>query len=230
MVVAVDGVVGASGRLAADIDEAPLVAALRAGDESAFRDLVQRYHTALVRLARARVASHAVAEEVAQDTWLAVIRGLAGFEGRSSLKTWIFRILVNQARKRGAGERRTIPMSSLGTSDEDAPVVDPERFEPEGQRWAGHWCAPPVPWTDLPAERLIGKETVAVVVSAIDELPDRQREVVTLRDVAGWTAAEVCDLLAISEGNQRVLLHRGRSRVRARLEHSLVEHRLGGKE
>lgn len=223
MPVVVDGAAGAGSQLAAEVDEASLVAALRAGDQGAFRDLVKRYHASLVRLARASVASHAVAEEVAQDTWLAVIKGIRAFEGRSSLKTWLFRILVNQARKRGAREHRIIPMSSLGTdgSGGDAPVVDPDRFVPDGQRWAGHWCAPPVPWTDLPAERLIGKETVAVVVSAIEELPDRQREVVTLRDVEGWTAAEVCELLGVSEGNQRVLLHRGRSRVRARLENHL---------
>ncbi len=112
-------------------------------------------------------------------------------------------------------------MSSVGDSDGDAPVVNPDRFVPAGGRWAGHWCTPPAPWTDLPAEQLIGKETVAFVLSAIDELPDRQREVVTLRDVEGWTAAEVCALLGISEGNQRVLLHRGRSRVRASLEEHL---------
>ncbi len=114
-------------------------------------------------------------------------------------------------------------MSSLGAdhSGDDAPAVDPDRFVPDGQRGAGHWCTPPVPWTDLPAERLIGKETVAVVVRAIEELPDRQREVVTLRDVEGWTSAEVCALLGLSEGNQRVLLHRGRSRVRASVEHHL---------
>lgn len=134
-----------------------------------------------------------MAEEVAQDTWLVVIKGIKGikgFEGRSSLKTWIFRILVNQARKRGAREHRIIPMSFLGAggSGDDAPAVDPDRFVPDGQRGAGHWCAPPVPWTDLSAERLIDKETIALVTSSIEELPDRQREVVTLRDVEGWTA------------------------------------------
>jgi len=213
--------VSVGSRLGPETGDASLVAALRAGDEGAFRELVTRYHSSLVRLARASVASHAVAEEVAQDTWLAVIRGIRGFEGRSSLKTWIFRILVNQARTRGARERRIIPLSSLGGDAGHAPAVDPDRFVSDGQRWAGHWYAPPVPWTDLPAETVIGKETVALVASAVEELPDRQRQVVTLRDIEGWTAAEVCELLGLSEGNQRVLLHRGRSQVRARLEQHL---------
>lgn len=213
---------GAPGRLAVQVDESSVVAALRAGDEDAFRELVRRHHASLVRVARTVVGSHAVAEEVAQDTWLAVIRSISGFEGRSSLKTWIFTILVNQARKRGAREQRTIPMSSLGPGGgDDAPAVDPDRFVPDGRRWAGHWVEPPVPWSDVPAERLIGNETVAVAAGAINELPERQREVVTLRDVEGWTAQEVCRLLDLSEGNQRVLLHRARSRVRTTLEKHL---------
>ncbi len=198
-----------------------MVVALQAGDEAAFRQLVKRYHPAMVRLARASVASQAVAEEVTQDTWLAVIRGVGRFEGRSSLRTWIFRILVNQARARGTREKRTVPMSSFATEDDGPPAVDPDRFVPEGQRWAGHWCDPPVPWTDLPAERVVGGETIAIVAEAIDGLPERQREVMTLRDVEGWTALEVCDLLGLTEGNQRVLLHRARSRVRAVLEDRL---------
>lgn len=204
-------------KVAGEMDEAGLVKALQAGDEAAFRELVKRYHPPLVRLARASVASQAVAEEVTQDTWLAVIRGIGRFEGRSSLRTWIFRILMNQARARGAREKRTVPMSSWG-ADDDGPAVDPDRFVPGGQRWAGHWCDPPVPWSDLPAERLVGEETMAMVAAAIDDLPERQREVITLRDVEGWTALEVCDVLGLSEGNQRVLLHRARSRVRAVLE------------
>jgi len=196
------------------IQEASLVAALRAGEESAFRDLVLRHHAALVQLARASVTSQAVAEEVVRDTWGAVIRGIGNFDGRSSLKVWIFSIALKAARKRAAEQ----PQDSDRGGGSDASAVNPDRFIPEGQRWAGHWCAPPMPWTNLPAQRLIGQEAVAAVVRVIDELPARQREVVTLRDVEGWTAAEVCALLGISEAGQRALLHRGRSRVRAKLE------------
>lgn len=199
------------------VDEAAVLAALRAGDEACFRDLVQRYHAALVRLARASVASPAVAEKVAEDTWRAVIRGIEDFDGRSPLKVWIFGVALNQARERAAGQGRHATPSDRGREG-GTHAVDPDRFIPEGQRWAGHWFAPPVPWTDLPVERLIGHEAVAAVVSVLDELPDRQREVVTLRDVEGWTAAEVCALLGIGEPDQCALLHRGRSRVRARLE------------
>jgi RNA polymerase sigma-70 factor (ECF subfamily) len=200
--------------------DAALVAALRAGDEAAFRGLVLRYHAALMRLARASVSSHAVAEEVVQETWLAVIRGIGGFEGRSSLKSWIFAILVNRARSRGARERRVVPLSSLGGGDDDRPAVDPDRFVAAGQRWGGHWSSPPVPWAQ-PDERLMAKETLGVVADAIERLPERQRVVVSLRDVEGWSAEEVCALLDLSEGNQRVLLHRGRARVRAALEEHL---------
>jgi RNA polymerase sigma-70 factor (ECF subfamily) len=200
--------------------DAALVAALRAGDERAFHGIVRRYHTALVRLARASVASDAIAEEVAQDTWLAVINGIGCFEGRSSLKTWIFRILINRARSRGAREHRVVPMSSVGAGVAGGAelAVDPDRFVPDGQRWAGHWCDPPAPWSDVPAERMVANETLFAVARAIGQLPTQQREVVTLRDIEGWTAAEVCALLELSEANQRVLLHRGRSRVRSALE------------
>jgi RNA polymerase sigma-70 factor (ECF subfamily) len=206
--------------LAGDTRDAALVAALRAGDEAAFRGLVLRHHVALVRLARASVSSHAVAEEVAQETWLAVIQGIGGFEGRSSLKSWIFAILVNRARSRAVREKRIVPMSSLGGERDDGPAVDADRFVADGQRWGGHWCSPPVPWQQ-PADRLIAKETLGVVADAIQRLPARQRAVVSLRDVEGWTAEEVCELLELSEGNQRVLLHRGRSRVRTALEDHL---------
>jgi RNA polymerase sigma-70 factor (ECF subfamily) len=214
----------APAELTGDAAEAKLVAALRAGDEHAFRGLVARHHAALIRLARASVSSDSVAEEVAQETWLAVIQGIDRFEGRSSVKTWIFRILVNQARSRGVREQRIVPLSSVGgDATSDAPAVDPERFVQTGQRWAGHWCAPPVPWTDEPAACVVGNETIDAVARAIDQLPPQQREVVTLRDVEGWTATEVCALLDLSESNQRVLLHRGRSRVRSALERHLGE-------
>lgn len=202
--------------------EAALVFALRAGDEEAFRGLVRRYHCALVRLARASVASDAVAEEVVQETWLAVIQGIGRFEGRSALKTWIFSILVNRARSRGVREHRMVPMSSLGgEGGAGAPTVDPDRFVPAGRRWAGHWCRPPEPWGPDLADRLIAQETIAVVERSIGELPEQQRRVVTLRDVEGWTSGEVCALLELTEANQRVLLHRGRARVRSRLERHL---------
>jgi RNA polymerase sigma-70 factor (ECF subfamily) len=203
--------------LAGNPADAALAAALRAGDEAAFRGLVLRHHAALVRLARASVSSHAVAEEVAQETWLAVIQGIDRFEGRSSLKSWIFAILVNRARSRGVREQRIVPMSSLGGEGDDGPAVDADRFVAAGQRWGGHWSSPPVPWQE-PAERLIANETLGVVAEAIERLPAQQRAVVSLRDVEGWSSEEVCALLELSEGNQRVLLHRGRARVRAALE------------
>jgi RNA polymerase sigma-70 factor (ECF subfamily) len=209
-----------SAAVAGEPADAALVTALRAGDEAAFRGLVQRHHAALVRLARACVSSHAVAEEVAQETWLAAIQGIDGFEGRSSLKSWIFAILVNRARSRGVREKRIVPISSLGAEGDDGPAVDADRFVAAGQRWGGHWCSPPVP-RQGPAERLIAKETLRVVADVIEQLPARQRAVVSLRDIEGWTPEEVCELLELSEGNQRVLLHRGRARVRAALEDHL---------
>ena len=195
-----------------------LLAALRRGDEHAFAGLVRAYHAALVRLARTSVASDAVAEEVVQETWLAVIEGLDRFEGRSSLKTWIFSILVNKARTRGVRDKRVVPMSSLGGRSDDAPAVDPDRFVREGLRWGGHWSQPPVPWTQGPAERLLARETMDVTARAIAQLPERQRVVIALRDLDGWTSEETCELLELSEGNQRVLLHRARSQVRSVLE------------
>lgn len=194
-----------------------LVAALRAGDEAAFRGLVRRHHAGLVRLARSSVSTDAVAEEVAQETWLAVIQGIDRFEGRSSVKSWLFAILVNRARSRGVREHRSVPMSSLGDGG-DEPAVDRGRFAADEHRWGGHWCDPPVRWRDGPVEQLMAKETIGAAARAIAELPERQRQVVGLRDVEGWSSAEVCALLHLSEENQRVLLHRGRSRVRAALE------------
>jgi RNA polymerase sigma-70 factor (ECF subfamily) len=197
------------------------VAALRRGDERAFGEVVRAHHAALVRLARTSVASDAVAEEVAQETWLAVIEGIDRFEGRSSLKTWIFSILVNKARSRGVRDQRVVPMSSLGGRPDDAPAVDPDRFVRQGQRWGGHWSQPPAPWTQGPADRVIAAETMGVTVRAIAQLPPRQRAVITLRDVDGWSSEETCALLELSEGNQRVLLHRARSQVRSALEEHL---------
>jgi RNA polymerase sigma-70 factor (ECF subfamily) len=195
-----------------------LVEQLRAGDEDAFRDLVARYHGAFVRVASNYVRSRALAEEVAQETWLAVIRGIDRFEGRSSLKTWLFRILINQARTRGVRERRTVPDSALGDEEGGGPAVEPERFRGSEHLWVGHWAAPPRRWEGIPEDRLLADETRTLVEATIASLPPAQREVITLRDVQGLSAEDVCDLLNLTEGNQRVLLHRGRSKVRAALE------------
>ena len=180
-------------------------------------DLVERYGASMLRLAQVYVRNRAVAEEVVQDTWLAVLRGIDRFEGRSSLKTWIFSILTNTAKTRGQRESRSIPFGAF--ADEDEPSVDPDRFlPPEHPVWPGHWASPPSGWTGVPEERLVGKETLGVIASAIEALPPTQREVITLRDVEGWSAEETCDALGLTETNQRVLLHRARSKVRQALE------------
>jgi len=213
-----------AGRRPDNEDERALVAALRRGDEAAFVALVARHGAALLRLARTFVRDRAVAEEVVQETWLAVLNGIDRFEGRSSLKTWIFQILSNRARTRAVRERRSAPFSSLAADGEaDEAAVDADRFRPETDRWGGHWAAAPADWSGLPEERLIGGETLARVHDAIQTLPPRQAEVVVLRDVEGWSPDEVCAALDISDGNQRILLHRGRSKVRAALESYLAE-------
>ncbi|HEX4363572.1 MAG TPA: sigma-70 family RNA polymerase sigma factor [Solirubrobacteraceae bacterium] len=200
-------------------DERALVAALRRGDETAFVTLVERYGASLVRLARTFVRDRAVAEEVVQETWLAVLNGIDRFEGRSSLRTWIFQILSNRAKTRAVRERRSAPFSSLASDGEDdAAAVDADRFRDESHRWAGHWAAAPSDWSHLPEERLLGQETLARVREAIERLPSRQADVIVLRDVEGWPPDEVCAALGISDGNQRILLHRARSKVRAALE------------
>ena len=204
-------------------DEQHLVDALRAGDESAFETLIERYHGPLLRLAMLYVPSRAVAEEVVQETWLGVLHGLARFEGRASLKTWIFRILTNRARTRGQRESRSIPFSAAWNpaSDADDPAVEADRFFPPEHASAGHWTSRPQNWEALPEERLIGQETRAQIQQAIDALPESQREVIRLRDVEGWTSEEICNVLEITETNQRVLLHRARSKVRRTLEQYL---------
>jgi RNA polymerase sigma-70 factor (ECF subfamily) len=196
------------------------LAALRAGDEAAFLALVNRNHRAMVRVASMYVRSRASAEEVVQDAWVGVLKGLHRFAARSSLKSWIFRILVNCAKTRGASEGRSVPMSGLTDSaPEEGPSVSPDRFSGDEERWPGHWSDPPEPWPDA---RVESSEMVALVCEGIEMLPDAQRTVMALRDVEGWDSGEVCELLAVSEGNQRVLLHRARSKVRA-----FVEERLG---
>jgi RNA polymerase sigma-70 factor, ECF subfamily len=208
-----------SSAAAARLDDTQLLAALRAGDESGFIALVERHHVALVRLAMAYVPSRAIAEEVAQDAWVGFIQGLDRFEGRSSLKTWLFHILTNLAKTRGERERRSVSFTDLvaAATAEGERAVARERFQPADGKYPGHWAAAPRPW-DMPEQRLLGKEVRAVVDAAVAALPAAQRQVITLRDVEGWSAGEVCDALEISDANQRVLLHRARSRVRAVLE------------
>ena len=206
-----------------DEDE-PLLLALRRRDEQAFATLVDRYHARLVRLACLFVANQAVAEEVAQETWIGVLQGIDRFEGRSSFRTWLFRILTNQAKRRGQREARSMPFAafcSQADADDGETAVAPERFLPAGDEWAGHWVSYPHDWRETPEERFLSHETRALVQQAIDALPLNQRIVITLRDVEGLPAAEVCNALAISENYQRVLLHRARSKVRGQLEHHL---------
>ena len=202
--------------------ESALVDALRRGDEQAFASLIDRYHSSLLRLAMSYVATREAAEDVVQETWMGVLNGIDRFEARSSLKTWIFRILVNRAKTKGVRERRSVPFSSLeGDGDENQPSVDPSRFQ-EGSRLAGAWSAPPESWNGIPEQRMLSAETGAIVDEAIALLPDRQRAVITLRDIRGFTAQEACEVLGLTEANQRVLLHRARSKVRARLEEYLA--------
>lgn len=199
--------------------QAELVAALQAGDEQAFADLLAEHGPAMLRVAQMYVSSRAVAEEVVQEAWLGVISGIGRFEGRSSLRTWIFRILANRAKTRGEREGRSLPFSSLGGSDpeDEGATVDADRFHSEGP-FAGRWTSAPSRWSELPESRLVAKETVALAQAAIDELPDTQRAVITMRDVEGWSAEEVRNVLDLSETNQRVLLHRARAKVRRALE------------
>jgi RNA polymerase sigma-70 factor (ECF subfamily) len=197
--------------------DAELVEALRAGDEDAFAALGREYQPSLVRVARMYVPTQATAEEVAQETWLGVLNGIDRFEGRSSLRTWIFRILTNIAKTRAVRDGRTLPFSALqDPARVPEPSVDPDRFlDSEHPRWPGHWASKPTPW---PEEALVAAETQARIAAAIDALPATQRAVITLRDVHGWSSDEVRNALDLSETNQRVLLHRARAKVRAALE------------
>ena len=200
-------------------DDGVLIAALRAGDEAAFGWLIDRYSGPLHRLARSYVSTTATADEVVQETWLAVLTGVDRFEGRSSLKTWVYRILMNIARDKGVREHRSVPFTSLeGELDDGEPAVDPARFAPQPGNAPGPWAAPPLPWDEAPEERLTATETLDVVRRAIDQLPANQRAVITLRDLDGWPAEDVCNALELSQTNQRVLLHRARAKVRHALE------------
>ena len=214
------------GGVAVSLEERRLLRGLRAGDDEAYETLYRLYDARLVALAVAHGCSRAVAQEVVQETWAAVVRNIHSFEGRSSLKTWIFRILANRAKTRGQREGRSVPFSALWnpSAEPDEPAVEPERFlPPDHAEWPGHWTSPVRSWGDSPEERLLSGETTALIHQAVEALPPAQREVITLRDIEGWTADEVCDLLEVSEGNQRVLLHRARSKVRRALERYFVD-------
>jgi RNA polymerase sigma-70 factor, ECF subfamily len=205
------------------MDDATLVAALRRGDERAFAQVVEAFHPVLRRVARGYLRSDDVVGDVVQETWIAVLNGLDRFEGRSSLRTWVVSILVNIARRHAVKEARTVPFSAAaGRSGDGDATFDPDRFQGAGDPYPGHWAAAPTPWTDEPETAATVRETVEAVAEAVAALPRTQRTVVTLRDVEGWTGPEVAAALGISEGNQRVLLHRGRAKVRAALEPHLV--------
>jgi RNA polymerase sigma-70 factor (ECF subfamily) len=202
-------------------DDDAVLAALRRGDEAAFAALVARHAPAMLRVARLYLADVAGAEDAVQDAWMGVLRGLDRFEGRASLRTWIFRILLNRVRSRRRADRRLVPFSALFDAGHapPEPAVAPGRFlDADHPRWPHHWREPPAPWPESPEARLLSAETRACVARAIAALPPAQREVVTLRDVEGWSARETCNLLGITETNQRVLLHRARARVRGALE------------
>ena len=200
-----------AGQLVANAADRELVEKLLAGDEGAFTELIKLHHAPLVRLARMFVSTQASAEEVVQETWEAVLTGLPRFQGRSSLKTWIFRILSNRAKTRGVREVRSIPMSAMGDGDKDnEPAMDPARFKKNGG-----WAKAPTRWeVDGPDQVLERTELKENILAAIKELPPNQRAVITLRDVEGWASADVCNALELSETNQRVLLHRARTKVR----------------
>ena len=190
-------------------EDASLVEGLRAGDEAAFRALMREYGGAMLRVAQMYVSSRAVAEDVVQDAWIGVLRGIGRFEGRSSLKTWLFRIVANTAKTRGVREARSIPFTSLGDDSEGS--VDPDRFLGSGERFPGHWAVPP-------EGRVLAAEAMGVIDRAIEALPPAQRAVITLRDIQGLSSEEVRNALDLTETNQRVLLHRARSKVRSALE------------
>jgi RNA polymerase sigma-70 factor (ECF subfamily) len=203
-------------------EESELLARLRAGDERAFEALVNRHYGTMLAVAQTYVHNRAVAEEVVQEAWLGVLKGLDRFEGRSSLATWIMRIVANIARTRGGREARSIPYASLAGEGEER-AVEPDRFRGAADGFPGHWRAYPADWHRLPEDALLQHETLRVTVDAIARLPPMQRAVITMRDVQGCEPDEVCDTLGLSDGHQRVLLHRARSRVRAALERHLGE-------
>ena len=217
-VVSEDGTGPESAGGAGDTD---LMARLRAGDEETFRQLVVRWSPAMLRVARTFVGTAQSAEDVVQDAWVGVLRGLDRFEGRSSLRSWVFTIVINRARTHGVREARTVVWSTLGAEDADhGPTVDPARFQGPDGRYPGHWTSAGAPhrWDETPERSTLTKEAIALVEAALERLPPRQRLVVTLRDVEGLTAEETCDALGLTAANQRVLLHRARAVLRSHLE------------
>jgi len=204
------------------VDETALIAALRHGDEAAFAQLVDQHAPSMLRVARGYVPSREIAEEVVQETWLALLKGIDNFEGRSSLRTWLFAVMINIAKTRGIRERRDADVAITAFT---GGTVDPARFRAADDPYPGHWKQDeqPAPFTDTPEGSALGNELVDVARRELDKLPDRQRTVVTLRDMLGFDSAEVCDLLDVSVANQRVLLHRGRAAVRQALEEYLED-------
>jgi RNA polymerase sigma-70 factor (ECF subfamily) len=211
---------GPAGGLAGVADDALLVGRLRDGDERAFEEVVTALYPAMLAVARGYVGARAAAEEVVQDAWAGVLNGLDRFEGRSTLRTWVLRIVANIARDQGAREARSLPFSAVAGEDA-GPLVEPERFFGPGDPYPGGWRSFPTDWRTLPESRLLSQETLDVVAGAIASLPEPQQVVITLRDVIGCDAAEVSEVLGLSDGNQRVLLHRARVRVRDELERYL---------
>ncbi|MBV8347935.1 MAG: sigma-70 family RNA polymerase sigma factor [Mycolicibacterium sp.] len=207
----------------ASADESALIAALRDGDEAVFTQLVDRYTPAMLRVARDYVPTHEIAEEVVQEAWIALLKGIAKFEGRSSVRTWLFTVMINIAKTRGILERRDVDAEIAAYTGS---TVDPARFRPpDAPKWPGHWKEhqEPSPFPDTPEGSLLGNELIAIARRELDNLPERQRMVVALRDMLGFDSTEVCEMLDISVANQRVLLHRGRAAVRRVLEDYLGE-------
>ena len=205
--------------------EQVLIHQLLDGDEAAFTALVDRYHAVMIRLARTFVHDADTAEEVVQDAWLGVLNGLESFKGRSSLKSWIFAIVVNKAKTRGKREARSLPFSALANDEAGGSevAVNPDRFLGPDTQWPGHWMRPPESWGDNPEVRLLQADTMARLSRIIDDLPLAQRTVLTLRDIAGHDPEAICNELGITETNMRVLLHRARSRTRSALEQYLAD-------
>jgi RNA polymerase sigma-70 factor (ECF subfamily) len=198
-------------------DESELVARVRDGDERAFEQLVESLYPSMVAMARVYVRSAAAVDDVVQEAWLGVLKGIDRFEGRSTLRTWVLQIVANIARTRAVRDSRSVPFSSL--SDEDAgPTVEPERFRGPDDAYPGHWWSYPTDWRSVPEQKLLSDEALQVVKDAIEQLPERARLVITLRDIAGRSSAEVCETLGLTAANERVLLHRARAAVRAKLE------------
>lgn len=206
----------------ATVDESTLIAGLRDGDETVFAQLVDQHTPSMLRVARGYVRSHEIAEEVVQETWIALLKGIDNFEGRSTLRTWLFAVMINIAKARGARERRDADTAIAAYT---GGTVDPARFRTGDDPYPGHWKPneEPSPFPDTPEGSVLGAELIDVARRELDKLPERQRVVVTLRDILGFAASEVCELLDISVANQRVLLHRGRAAVRAVLEDYLED-------